>query len=377
MANVFTNLAADLYVAAEKVGRELVGGVNSVKVNSGSQEAAKNDTVRAAFTRPQTVSTTYAPSMTIPEGTDQTVDSKTMTLDTYASIQIPYTGEDKKHLDNGAGYQSVYGKQIEQAMRAITNKIELDLMATLSAGSGNAFGTAGTTPFATNMDDLTDIMKLLLDRGCPDDGTISGIYDTTAAAKMQKLSNLYKVNEAGSSSMLRNGELGQLYNINLKRSAGVAYPAVGTGASYVLNGAHAAGATSITVKTGTGTFVVGDIITINNVKYVVASALPSAGTFTINSGLVAAGVDGDTVVKSAIGRRNIICHPDAAELAMRPLELPDGGDAAKDMFDVVDPVSGLVFRLAHYVGFKKSMIEMGVLYGTKVWLPDFSVVHLG
>ena len=96
MANTFTNLAKDVFDAAEIVGREKVGMIGSVKINGGAQEAAKGDPVRASFTQPQTVSTTYAPSMTIPEGTDQTVDNKTMTLDTYASIQIPYTGEDQK-----------------------------------------------------------------------------------------------------------------------------------------------------------------------------------------------------------------------------------------------------------------------------------------
>jgi hypothetical protein len=377
MANVFTNLAADVYEAAERVGRELVGGVNSVKINSGMQEAAKDDVVRSAFTRPQTVSTTYAPSMTIPEGTDQTVDNKTAALDTYASIQIPYTGEDQKHLNNGAGYATVYGNQIQQAMRAICNKMELDLMAKLSLGAGNAYGTAGTTPFGSNMNDLPNIMKLLLDRGCPDDGQIAGIYDTTAAVNIQNLANLYKVNEAGDSAMLRRGELGSLYNVNLKRSGQVARPAVGTAASYVLNGAHAAGATSITVKTGTGTLLPGDVVTINSVKYVVLVGLAAPGTFTINSGLVAAGVDGDTVTLSAIGRRNIVVHREAAELAMRPIALPAGGDAARDRMTVQDPHSGLVFTMAHYVGFQKSMIEIGCLYGSKVWLPDFVCIHLG
>ena len=377
MANVFTNLAADVYDAAERVGRELVGAINSVKINSGAEAAAKGDTVRAAFTQPQTVSTSYAPSMTIPEGTDQTVDNKTMSLGTYASIQIPYTGEDQKHLNNGAGYETVYGHQIQQAMRSICNKVELDLLAVISSGAGNAYGTAATTPFATTMNDLPNIMKLLLDRGCPDDGQIAGVYDTTAAVNIQNLSNLYKVNEAGNGDLLRNGKLGELYNILLRRSGQVGAPAVGTGTSYVLNGTHAVGATSIVAKTGSGTIVAGDVVTINSHKYVVLAGIAAAGTFTINSGLIAAGADGDTIVISAIGRRNAVFHRDSVELAIRPLAVPNGGDAAKDMMTVQDPVSGLAFTLCHYVGFKKSMIEIGCLYGSKVWLPDFACLHLG
>lgn len=377
MANVFTSLAADIYDSAERVGRELVGGIKAVKINSGAEAAAKGDTVRAAFTEPQTVSTTYAPSMTIPEGTDQTVDNKTMSLNTYASIQIPYTGEDQKHLNNGAGYETVYGHQIQQAMRSICNKVELDLMAVISAGAGNAYGTAGTTPFASNMNDLPNVMKLLLDRGCPDDGSITGVYDTTAAVNIQNLSNLFKVNESGNDGLLRGGKLGQLYNIDLTRSAQVALSVAGTGSSYVLNGAHTKGATSIVAKTGSGTIVAGDTVTIGSHQYVVLAGIAAPGTFTINSGLVAAGSDGDTITIGAAARRNCVLHRDSTELAIRPLAVPNGGDAARDMMTVQDPMSGLAFTLCHYVGFKKSMIEIGCLYGSKVWLPDFACLHLG
>lgn len=378
MANVFTNLAADIYDAAEIVGRELVAGVNSVQINGGAEEAAKDDTVRASFTRPVIVSTSYSPSMTIPEGTDQTVDNKTMTLSTYASVTIPYTGEDKKHLNNGAGYQWVYGKQIEQAFRSIANKIELDTMAQLSAGAGMAYGTAGTTPFASNMNDLPNIMKLLLDRGCPDDGQISGIYDTTAAVNIQNLANLYKVSEAGNGDLLRNGKLGELYNVVLKRSAGIGKPTAGTGSGYLVNngGGYAIGTTSITVDTGTGTILAGDVVTIGNFKYVAASAL-AANTLVLNSGLMEAVADNAAITVNAAARRNIVCHKQACELALRPLEEPEGGDAAVDRMIIQDPVSGLPFKLSYYKGFKKSIVEIGVLYGVKVWLPDFTAIHLG
>ena len=125
MANVLNNLAADIYKAADVVGRELVGFIPSSTINGNATDrAAKGDTIRAAFTRTPAVNTSFAPSMTIPEGTDQTVDNKTMTLDSYASVQIPWTGEDIKHVNNGAGYETIYGDQIAQAIRALCNKIE-------------------------------------------------------------------------------------------------------------------------------------------------------------------------------------------------------------------------------------------------------------
>jgi len=58
MANVLTDLAADIYAARDIVGRELVGIIPACMINAdGSVRAAKGDTVRAAYTRAVTVST--------------------------------------------------------------------------------------------------------------------------------------------------------------------------------------------------------------------------------------------------------------------------------------------------------------------------------
>ncbi len=127
MANVLTDLAADIYKAADIVGREAVGFIPSVTINSGSEAAAQGDTVRAAFTRAATVNTSATPSMTIPEGDDQTVDNKTMTLDTVKSVRIPWTGEDIKHVNNGPGLDTLYGDQIPQAFRALTHAVQADI----------------------------------------------------------------------------------------------------------------------------------------------------------------------------------------------------------------------------------------------------------
>jgi len=378
MANVFTSLAADIFVARDKVGRELVGAIPACTINAdGSTRAAKGDTIRTAVTRAQTVNTSYAPSMTIPEGTDQTVDNKTMTLSSYASIQIPYTGEDVKHLDNGSGFQSVYGDQIYQAMRAITNKMELDLCLAINNGAGNSYGTSATTPFASTLADLPNIRKKLVDRGCPDDGQLSAVYNTTAGVNLRNLSSLYKVNESGSNELLRQGVLLDLYGLKIRESAQINSHTAGSGSSYVLNGAHAAGATSIVAKTGSGTLLPGDVVVINSQKYVVLVGLAAAGTFTINSGLLAAGSDGDTITPEATYTGNIVFHKAGVEMAMRPIALPHGGDAAVDRMTVQDPWSGLIFELAMYKGYQKAMIEVGALYGSKVWKPDFVCVHQG
>jgi hypothetical protein len=223
MANVLTDLAADIYKAADVVGRELVGFIPASTINAnGSERAAKGDVVRASFTRAATaVDVTEA--MTIPEGTDQTVDNKTLSITNARAVQIPYTGEDVRHLNNGIGFETVYGDQIKQAMRTLCNEIEADLgeAAGTSTPAGTV-GTGGTTPFASNFDLIADIRKELVDNGMPaNDGQVSLIIDTAAGANLRNLANLQGANTAGGTDLLRQGVLLDLQGMALRESGNV------------------------------------------------------------------------------------------------------------------------------------------------------------
>ena len=188
MANVLTDLAADIYKAADVVGRELVGFIPAVTVNAnGSERVAKGDVVRASFTRAASV-VDVSESMTIPEGTDQTVDNKTLTISKTRAVQIPYTGEDVRHLNNGIGFETVYGDQIAQAMRALVNEIEADVAAEAYTNASRAFGTAGTTPFGSNFSEVAEIRQILADNGMPmNDGQASIVLNTVAGTNLRQI----------------------------------------------------------------------------------------------------------------------------------------------------------------------------------------------
>lgn len=387
MANTLTNLAADIYKAADQVGRELVGFIPSVTINGdATTSAAKGDTIRAAFTRTPTVSTTYAPSMTIPEGTDQTVDNKTMSLDTFANVQIPWTGEEIKHLNNGSGFETIYGDQIKQAMRAITNSIESAVGSAAYVASSRAFGTAGTTPFGSNFNDIPELRQILVDNGCPMDGQLSLVINSLAGTNLRQLAQLQKVNEAGGSDMLRQGTLLDLSGFMIRESAGVTSHTKGAGTGYdFASGGEAIGQTTLTLEGGTVNstgFKAGDVVThagdsIN--KYVVGTGLTAtSGDLVINNpGLRIAGVDANEITIGDSYTANLAFHRSAIELGIRPIAVPNGGDAATDMMTVQDPHSGLVYTIAVYKGYKKTMIEIGALYGVKAWKSDHIATLLG
>lgn len=310
MANVLTDLAADIYKAADVVGRELVGFIPAVTINaSGSERAAKGDVVRASFTRAATA-VDVSEAMTIPEGADQTVDNKTLTINNARAVQIPYTGEDVRHLNNGIGFETVYGDQIRQAMRTLCNEIETDLGEAFGTVTGDAgeVGTGGTTPFASNFNVIADVRKLLVDNGMPmNDGQASIVINSAAGAKLRQLSSLTQVNTSGGSELLRQGVLLDLQGFMIRESAGV---------------------------------------------YTNTTPTP------------------DAVM-------NVAFHRAAAELAIRAPAVPNGGDAADDAITVQDPNSGLVFEVRSYRGYRKSMIEVAVSWGVKVWKPEFVGFILG
>jgi hypothetical protein len=384
VANVLTDLAADIYKAADIVGREQVGFIPSVTINAGSERAAFGDTVRSHFTRKPTLNTSYTPSMTIPEGDDQTVDNKTMTIDQVANVQIPWTGEDIRHVNNGSGFETIYGDQIAQAMRTITNAIEGHVGTKVYQGASRAIGAAGTTPFGSNFDVVAEARQILVDNGTPMDGQVSMVLSTTAGTKLRNLAQLQKANEAGGDTLLRQGTLLDLQGIMLKESAGVASHTKGAGTGYDAAGGEPIGETTIALDGGTVNTTgikAGDVVTFagDTNNYIVGTGLTATtGNIVLNpTGLVETLAD---TVEMTIGdsfTANAVFHRAAVELVARAPEQPFGGDAAVDRMTVQDPFSGLIYEIAVYKGYGKTMIDVTTFYAAKVWKGDFAAVLMG
>lgn len=381
MANVLTDLAADIYKAADIVGRELVGVIPSATINAdGSQNAAVGQTVRSFATRAASA-VDIAPSMTIPEGTDQTIDNKTLTLTKQRGVQIPYTGEDVRLLNGGAGYETVYGAQIAQAMRALTNEIEADLAAEAYTNASRAVGTAGTTPFASDFDVIAEARQILVDNGMPvNDGRVSMVVNSLAGTKLRNLAQLQQANTAGGTDLLRQGVLLDLQGAMVRESAGIQAHTKGTGTSYQTSAAVSVGGTSVAVDTGSGTVLAGDVVTFagDANKYIVNTGIAAAGTLVLGDTGAREAIADNTAMTIGNGyTANIMMHQAALELAMRAPAKPLGGDAATDVLVVQDPASGLVFEVAVYKGFNKAMIQVGAVWGYKAWNSDGIAVIMG
>lgn len=379
MANTLTNLIPDIYSALDVVSRELVGFIPAVARDSSADRVAANQNLRIPISPANAAGADITPAMSLPSASDQTISNSTLTITKQRYFPFSWTGEEAKSVDYGPGFLTLKQYQIAQAIRAAVNEVEVDIATAAKNSASRGYGTAGTTPFGTaaDMTDLSNVYKILDDNGAPKSDRHL-IINTAASANLRgKQSQLFKVNESGTDALLRRGEIGNLMGFGLHESAQVQSTTAGTGASYLLNGALSVGATTVTVDTGSGTILAGDIVTIGSHKYVVATAL-SGGSFTINApGIQAAAADNLAITVSGTSARNIAHSRNSILLATRLPAIPEEGDQASDRTVVTDPNSGLSFEFAVYPGYRMNVYHVSLAWGVKVIKPEHVAVLLG
>lgn len=374
MANTLTGLIPDLYESLDVVSRELAGFIPSVTLDANAERAALNEAIRIPVS-PASAAEDVAPGQLPPDDGDQTIGNIPFTISKSRMVPFRWSGEEQKGINNGPGYANIRRDQISQAMRTLVNEMETDL-GKLAYLSSRASGTAGTTPFATNLSDTAQARKILSDNGAPL-SDLQCVIDTTSGAALRTLAQLTKANEAGTTALRAQGTLLELHGFNIRESAGVAYHAAGTGASYVTNGALAIGATVIPAQTGTGTILVGDVVTIGAFKYVVTSTL-SGGSFTIGApGLRAAVATGATITVASNFTANFAFSRSAIVLATRAPALPQEGDMADDRIMITDPRTGMAFEISMYKQYRRVRYEIAAAWGCQNIKPAHTAIMLG
>ncbi|MGV8864094.1 MAG: P22 coat - protein 5 family protein [Pseudomonas sp.] len=384
MANNLTGLVPTLYNALDVISRELVGFIPAVSSDMTFSRAAVGQTVTSPVTNGATA-TDITPAVTPPNDGDQNIGSVSMTINKARRVPIRWNGEEKLGLDNnGASYNVILRDQIAQGMRTLVNEIESDLAA-VAISSSRAYGTAGTTPFATNLADSAQMRRILSDNGAPL-GDLQLVIDTSAGANMRTLTQLSKANEANDDSLLRRGVLLDVHGFAIRESAQVKTPVVGSAASATTNTTgYAVGATAITVASaGTGGVLAGDIITFggDSTKYVVAAGdadVSNGGVITLAApGLrkaIPAAATAITVITGST--RSAAFARSAIALATRAPALPPQGDSAIDRMLVTDPVSGLTFEVAMYAQYRQMQYEVSLAWGTKAIKSEHIATLLG
>lgn len=384
MANTLTGLIPTLYNARDVVLRELVGFIPAVSSDMTFERAAVGQTVRSPVA-PSATASDITPAVTPPNDGDQTIGSTDMSITKSRRVPIRWNGEERLGVDNnGAQFNIILRDQFSQAMRTLVNEVEADIAA-LHVNASRAYGTAGTTPFASNLADPAQLRKILSDNGAWT-SDMQLVLDTGAGANMRTLAQLTKANESADTSLLRRGVLLDIHGFAIRESGAVKTFTAGTGASGTTNTAgYAVGETTITLASaGTGTVLAGDVLTIagDSNKYVVVTGdadISNGGTVVIQApGLrKAIPASATNITLSATSSRSMAFDRGAIALATRAPALPAQGDSAVDRMLITDPVSGLTFEVSMYAQYRQMQYEVALAWGVAAVKKEAIALLLG
>lgn len=384
MANTLTDLYPDLYAALDVVSRELVGLIPAVTLDATANRASLNQDVVIPIVPSSNAAVNITSAMSIPAAADQTIGNTKLSITKSRAVPFSWDGIEQNKMNSGVGYLPLRANQMVQAMRTLVNEVEADLSA-LHTTFSRAYGTAGTTPFATASDftDMSKTLKILKDNGAPvQDNHL--IVDTSAGATF--LGKQAAVSAQGTDSILRQGVFASTSGVDIRESAQIVQFTKGTGASATTNTAgYAIGATVITLASaGTGTIIAGDSITFagDTNQYMIASGdadVSNGGTITLaapglRKALAASAVAITLIASSA---RNMLFNRSAIVLATRLPERPAEGDLALDVMSITDPRSGLTFEVSIYGGYRMVRYEIALAWGVKNIKPEHTAILLG
>jgi hypothetical protein len=387
MANTLTNLIPEMHEALDVVSREMVGMIPAVSRNSGVERAALDQTVRIPIT-PEASTAVNTAGVNAPDTGDQTIANTTITISKSKHVPIRFNGEETKGLQNAGTFSSIQSQRIYQAIRALVNEMEADLWGAAYIKASRAYGTAGTTPFGTaaDMSDFAGVARILDENGAPVNDRQLVLGHAAIGNLRGKQSGLFKVNESGSSDMLRNGMTDRIQNFAIRHSDAVTTHTKGAGTGLdINNGAgEAIGQTSLTVHGGTvntSGWKAGDVVTLagDSNKYVVNTTLAAVdGELVLNKpGLLIAGADTTEITVGDSYTGNLAFDRSAIVLATRLPAMPEGGDAAEDAVTIVDDRSGLAFEVALYRQFMQNVYHVRLAWGYAAIKPEHIATLLG
>jgi hypothetical protein len=376
MANTLTALAPVAYSAAKEVAAEPFGLIDAINTNFDDKGVAVGDAVKVPVA-PTRAAQDFTPAATAPAGDGATAASESVVITASKKVNWHITGEQLRSLENAEADRDWFAQLLKQGMRTLRNAAEADGWSAARVGASRAFGTAGTTPFASDLSALSNARKILQDNGAPL-ADLQFVMDTNAGLNLRNLGIIQQFYQAGTAEERRSGDLQRQFGFNLRESAAVGLVTKGTGASYTTNTAgYAIGATAITLITGSGTILAGDVITFagDTNKYVVASAL-SGGVVTLAApGLrQAIPASATAVTLGANYTANLAMERSAVVGILRPPLMPENPTISKLM---VSDDKGMTYLMLDIAQYGMRSIELHLAWGFKAVNREFSAIVLG
>ncbi len=374
MANTLTNI----------IPKILVGALPVLRQNAVMPQLVRNYGSRSRFNPGQNIDVPLSAAQTAaavtnsntpPANSDHTPTTVQITLDKHYETRFHLSDQEVTQVNSDGLY--VPG-QVAEAVKALANQVDTDLLA-LYLGCDNAVGTGGTTPFASEAQLATDwqkgARKYLNDGLAPMDDRFV-VLDTAAEAALGSLAMFTDADRRGDRDGILRGTIGEKLGARWFMNQNVPTFDSNVPTGFLVNDAsHAAGASTLTIDTGSGTIKVGDVFTVagDTTKYTVTTASQTAPTITPVGQVALA--DNAAVTFQADHVANMAFHRDAFAIASADLAGADFG--LGNVSSIVDPVTGLVLRLEVRRDYYQTTWQMDVLYGVKTLRGELAVLIMG
>ena len=346
-----------------------------VNTDVGDLAAMKGDTINVPVS-PTITTRNVAAAETPVASPDITISTKPVALSTWRESTFYLTDKQQAEIMDGA-----VPKVAEAALAALCDYVDLQIWTALKNGASRAVGTAGTTPFASLAVTLAAMEELNKNKASRTNRHV--VFDPAAETNLLSLTAFASSDFVTDLDAMTEGTLGTNRRIGAQwwQNQNVGDHTAGGGTSYLVNDASlAVGDTVIAADTGSGTILVGDVVTFtadSTNKYVVTSAL-SGGSFSIGSpGLRVAIPDNNAItVTSASSTHvaNVAFEQQSIAFASRPMQASAATITQQSM---TDDVSGLTIRLEVSRQHKQDAWSFDVLFGTAVVQADGVIQILG
>lgn len=376
MANTLTPIIPKLIARGLPALREAAVLPRLVRDYTGlvGSDAQKGNVLTIPKSASQAV-TDVTPGPTDPSNVDHTVDSVTLTIDQHRKTFFHLTDQEATQVMQG----DYVPLQMSEAFRSLANDVN-DKIQALSVDFYSISGTAGTTPFGSNANDLIAARKLLKTQLAPR-GDYTAVIDHDAEENLLQLAQLTDADRRGSADSIMSGEVGRVLGTRVFADHAVDTFDPGTlsdgtdGAALVNNASVAIGDTSVPMDETslTGTIKKGAIFTVagDTQQYVVtADATAATNAVTVSFAPAAKVAWADNAAVTFFGGAsgltdwvdNVVFHPDAMGIAFaRPASLL--GDQS-NQFTVTDPVTGIPIRVIAKEQHYQTTFYLDILFGT-------------
>lgn len=364
MANTLTPIIPKILGRAMMALRQTAWMPRLVNSDYSVDAAKKGSTIDIQI--PSALSATDVTPGPILTPSDSTPTVVQVPLSNWKRVAFNLSDKDLKEIDANSAFIPM---QMSEAMKALGNAVNTSIWDAYKSVYGFT-GTAATTPFASDYNAALDVRKILADQLCPK-GDRRFVVDNTAEVNLLKLAPFRDASASADARVITEGEIGRKLGFDWFADDGVPLHTAGTGSGYLVNNGSglAVGAKTAAVDTGTGTLVVGDIITFagHTQTYVITEAYAGgAGTIRFEPGLVATVADNAAITKVATHRVNLAFHRDAIAFANRSMMSELDSLSPNPMWTVQDPKTGLVFRAELVRQSKMWAWDFDILYGAGI-----------